>query len=127
VLVEEGAGIILAGEVAALPAPIGPRAGQPVEHLAGIGLAGEAGLLGQFRERTLIGGRAPQPGRDLGFSRRFRRAGTPALRKVLLRQDVGCDLAPVLGDREVLQAEHDRAIRILDLGRGAAERDLLVR
>ena len=39
VLVEEGARVVLAGEVAALPAPVGPGAGQAVEHLARVALA----------------------------------------------------------------------------------------
>ena len=41
-LVIEGARILLAREIAALPAPIGPGSGQPVEHLAGVTLAAEA-------------------------------------------------------------------------------------
>jgi len=36
VLVEKGAGVGLGIEVAALPAPIGPGAGQPVEYLLGL-------------------------------------------------------------------------------------------
>jgi hypothetical protein len=53
--------------------------------------------------------------------------GHAGLAEVLLGQDVGRHCAPVLGDREVLALEDDRAVRILDLGGGAAEGDLLVR
>ena len=61
VLVVEGAGVVLGGEVAALPAPVGPGAGEAVEDLAGIGLAAGALVLGQLGQRALVGGGAPQP------------------------------------------------------------------
>ena len=83
-------------------------------------------LLGQLGERALVGGRAPQPGRDLRFLDALQAGRHAGLAEILLGEDVGGDLAPVLGDREVLALEDDRAVRILDLGRGAAERDLLV-
>ena len=80
-LVEEGAGVLLRVEIAALPAPIGPGAGEPVEDLARIVLGGRALAFGQRGERGLVGDRAPQPGGDVVLLDRFRRAGTPALRK----------------------------------------------
>ena len=125
-LVEEGARVVLAGEVAALPAPVGPGAGQAVEHLAGVGLADVAVVLGQLGERALVGDRAPQPGRDLRLLDALQARRHAGLAEILLGEDVGGHLAPVLGDLEVLQPEDDGAVRILDLGRGAAERDLLV-
>ena len=60
-LIMEGAGVVLAGEVAALPAPIGPAAGQTVEHLLGGMLAAEPLGLGQGGERLGVRYRAPQP------------------------------------------------------------------
>ena len=82
VLVVEGAGVVLAGEVAALPAPVGPGAGQAVEHLAGVGLAAGALLLGQLGEARARRGRSATARTGPASLRvRFRRAGTPALRK----------------------------------------------
>ena len=49
------------------------------------------------------------------------------LAKVLLRQDVGGNLAPVLRDVDVVELEHQRAVRIADLGAALVERDVLVR
>src|SRR5437868_14418411 len=43
--IEKSAGVGLAGEIAALPAPIGPAAGEPAEDLAGVGLVREAGAI----------------------------------------------------------------------------------
>ena len=126
VLVEEGAGIVLAGEIAALPAPVGPGAGEAVEHLAGVGLADVAVLLGPLGERALVGTRAPQPGRNLRLLEALEAGRHAGLAEILLGEDVGRHLAPVLGDGEVLQLEDDGAVRILDFRRGAAERDLLV-
>jgi hypothetical protein len=48
-------------EIAALPAPIGPGAGEPVEDLAGIGFRAVALVFGKFGEGGFIGHRAPQP------------------------------------------------------------------
>jgi hypothetical protein len=48
-------------EVAALPAPVGPGAGEPVEDLAGIGFRAVALVFGKLGERLFIGDRAPQP------------------------------------------------------------------
>ncbi len=61
VLVEERLRIGFAREIAALPAPIGPGAGEPVEHLFAGGLADEALGLGQLRQRGLVEHAAPQP------------------------------------------------------------------
>jgi hypothetical protein len=126
VLVEEGARVVLAGEIAALPAPVGPGAGEPVEHLTRVVLADDAFGGRALRERALIGHRAPQPGRDLSFLDALEACGHTGLAEILLRQDVGRDLAPMLGDGEALQPEDDGTVRVLDLGGGAAERDLVV-
>ncbi len=45
------------------------------------------------------------------------------LAEVFLRQDIGCDLAELLGDVEAFEAENDRTVRVLDLGRGTPERN----
>src|SRR5262249_1122323 len=59
-LVEEGARVRLRIEIAALPAPVGPGAGEPLEDLFGGMFAGGALLLRKRRQRRLVGGRAPQ-------------------------------------------------------------------
>ncbi len=126
VLVVEGAGIGLRREVAALPAPIGPGAGEAIEDLAGIRLAADARLRVEGRERALIGGRAPEPGgnRILFDAAQLRRHA--GLAEILLRQDVGGNGTPMRGHREILEAEDDRAVRIFDFARRLAERDLVV-
>jgi hypothetical protein len=48
-------------EIAALPAPVGPGAGETVEDLAGVGFGAVALVLGQLGQRLFIGDRAPQP------------------------------------------------------------------
>ena len=126
VLVEEGARVVLAGEVAALPAPVGPGTGEAVEHLARVVLADDAFRGGALGQRALIGDGAPQPGRDLCFLDALEASGHARLAEILLRQDVGRDLAPMLGDGEALQPEDDGAVRVLDLGGGAAKGDLVV-
>jgi hypothetical protein len=59
-LVEEGLGVMLAVEIAALPAPIGPGARQPVEHLLGGLFADEALFLWQKNKLFFVGHRPPQ-------------------------------------------------------------------
>ena len=60
-LVHEGARVVLGLEVAALPAPVGPGAGQTVEHVGGTALAGVTLFLGQCGKRILVSNRTPQP------------------------------------------------------------------
>ena len=45
------------------------------------------------------------------------------LAEVFLRQDIGCNLAELLGNIEAIETENDRAIGVFDLGRRAPERD----
>ena len=119
-LVEIGAGVGLAVEIAALPAPVGPGAGEAVEDLPGVGLA--AGL----RIRL---GRAPgQPVGDILFRDGFeigfvRHAG---LAEVFLGQDVDGDLGPVFRRLHPVVAEHDGAVRIADLARRLPEGDAVI-
>ncbi len=126
VLIEEGARVLLAREVAALEAPIGPGAGEPVEHLAGVALAAVALGLGQLGKGALVGGGAPGPGRDLRLLDLLQAAGDAGLAEILLGEDVGGDLAPVRGHVEAFEAEDDGAVRVLDLAGGAPELDRLV-
>ena len=122
-LVVEGARILLGREIAALPAPIGPAAGEAVEDLLGRGLGHAALALGQGREGGLVGDRAPQPGRDAVLLDLFEARRDPGLAEILLRQHVGGDLAPRFRHLDPGLPEDDRAVRILDLADGETERD----
>ncbi len=125
-LVEEGLGIGLLVEVAALPAPVGPGAGEAVEDLLRGGLADPALLLGQLLQRLVVGRRAPQPRRNgilLDALQPRRHAG---LAEILLREDVGGHLAPGIRNLDALQAEDDRAVGIANLRGRRAEGDALI-
>ena len=124
--VEIGLGVLLAVEVAALPAPIGPGPDQAVEHLSGAGLAALALGLGQGGERVLIGLGAPQPGRHTGLLDPGEAGRHTALAEVLLGQNVGCHLAPASRHLDVLGGKHHRTVRIADLARGVPERHVPV-
>ena len=126
VLVEEGLGVGLAVEIAALPAPVGPGAGQAVEHLLGRHLADNAFLLGQFGERGFVTDRAPQPGRHGLFLGLLQARGHAGLAEILLRQHVRRHLRPGFRHLHVFGAKHHRAIRVADFARGQAERDVRV-
>ncbi|VCU08108.1 hypothetical protein RHODGE_RHODGE_01243 [Rhodoplanes serenus] len=125
-LVEEGVRIGLAIEIATLPAPVGPGAGEPVEHLAGRGLAAEALLLGQGGERRLVGRRAPQPGRNRLLLDLLQVRRDARLAEVLLGEHVGGDLRPRRRHLDRVGTEHHRAVRVADLAGGGAERDVRI-
>ena len=125
-LVAEGERIVLGGEIAALPAPIGPGAGEPVEHLPRVGLGDVALGLGQLGERGLVGHRAPQEGGDvvlLDLLQPHRHAG---LAEIFLGEDVGRDLGELRRHVDVVEPEHDRAVRVADLRKRLAELDLRI-
>src|SRR5512147_2362161 len=125
-LVEEGAGVLLGGEIAGLPAPIGPSSGHPVEHLAGVGLSAEAGILGKSGKRVLIWNRPPQPGGEGGFLDLLGGGRHAGLTEVFLGKDVGGDRAPMSRHREALEVEDHRAVWIADLARAVPEGDSVV-
>ena len=125
-LVAEGAGVILAIEVAALPAPIGPGAGKTVEDLAGVDLGAVALGLGQLGQLGLVGDGAPQEGGDVVLLDLLQPCRHAGLAEILLRQDVGGNLAELRRHIDIVQAEHHRAIRILDLRKRLAEFDLRI-
>ena len=109
------------GEIAALPAPIRPGAGQTVEHLRRVGFAHEAAVLGQALQLGFVGDRAPQEFGHALFLDLFQGRGDARLAEILLRQHVGGNLAPGRGHGHVRQLEHHGAVRIADLRRGFAE------
>ncbi len=125
-LVEEGLRILFGIEIAALPAPIGPGAGEAIEHLLGGGLADIAFLLGQRGERILVGDRAPQE-RGNGILFDLLQAGRDTgLAEIFLRKDVGSNLRPEFGHLDIVGLEHHRAVRIADLAGGEAKRDVRI-
>ncbi len=121
--VEERQRVFLRREVAALPAPIGPAAGEAIEYLLGRGLADDALVLGQRRQGVSVGYRTPQPRRHGLFLDLLQARGDAGLAEILLRQHVGGDLRPELRNLDVLGTEHDRAVRVADLRGGQAEID----
>ena len=114
--VEEGLRVFFRREVVALPAPIGPAAGEAVEHLLGAELADETFGFGEEGQRLGVGHRAPQPGRHGLFLDLLQARGDAGLAEILLGQDVGGDLRPELGHFDIFEPEHDRTIRVSDLG-----------
>ena len=122
-LVEEGARVLFRVEIAALPAPVGPGAGQTIDHLLGGMLADRALFLRQRGDGLLVGDRAPQEGGDgvlLDSLQARRHAG---LAEIFLRQHVGGDLRPEFRHLDIVELEHHRAVRVADLAGGKPERD----
>ena len=120
-LVVIGLGIRLGREVAALPAPIGPGPGQPVEDLPRRGLADGALGLRQLGELRLVRDRAPQERRHALLAHLLERRRHAGLAEVLLGQNVGGHLAPALGNLDILEREHHRPVRIANLRGGPLE------
>ena len=122
-LVVERARIFLAFEIASLPAPVGPGAGEPMNDLPCGGFPAEAILLCNGFERFLIGGRPLQPGRNAALLDAHENFGNPGAAQVLLCEDVRSNLAPVSGNLNLGCLENDRAIGISDLAGGTAKFD----
>jgi len=125
-LVVKGARIFLAVEIAAFPAPIGPGAGQPVEHLASVHLGPEAVLGAQRRQRLVVGHMPPQEFGNALLGQPLQHGGDARFTEIFLRQHVAGDLAPFGGDRNILQPEDHRAVGISDFAGRRAEGDALV-
>src|SRR5690606_782960 len=116
----------LGGEVAALPAPIGPGAGETVEDLPGRGLAHETLALRQVRQRLLVGDRTPEEFGHALFLHATQARGHAGLAEILLRQNVGRDLTPALRHLDGVVAEHDLAVGIADFRGRRGEPDACV-
>ena len=125
-LVVEGAGAGLVVEVAALPAPVGPGAGHPVEDLAGTALAPAAHLRRYQRQRLLVRSPPPQPRRHALFRHRHQPHRNARLAEVLLGEDIAGDLRPRRRHLDVVLAEDDGAVGIADLAARGAEGDAVV-
>ncbi len=125
-LVEERPCILLRIEIAALPAPIGPGAGELVEHLPGAGLAAVAPVYRQTFQRLDVGRPAPQPRRHVALLDGLEPRRHTGLAEVFLGEHVTGDLRPAGGHLDVVLAEHHRPIRIADFAGNLAERDRLV-
>ena len=115
VLVVEGAGVLLAVEVAAFPAPVGPGACHPVENLARAALAAESLGFRQRNESGLVGYGSPQPLRHVRFGDADHARRHAGATEILLGEDVRRDLRPLGRHVDVLQLEDDRAVGIADL------------
>ena len=126
-LVVIGLGVGLGVEIAALPAPIGPGAGETVEDLARVGLPAETAVLRQFRHAVLVGGAALQPQRHVVLGNRHGLRGHTGPAEVFLGQDVGGHLGELPRHLELIEPEDDRAIRIADFAGRRPEFDGVVR
>ncbi len=124
--VEIGACVLLVVEEASLPAPIGPGAGEPVEHLPGRNLGAETLALRQRAERGLIGDRAPQEGRNALLLDPLQARRNARFTEIFLRQHVGRNLAPGGRNLDAFERKHDRAVRIANFALGRRERDELI-
>ena len=122
-LVMEGRGILLGGEIAALPAPVGPAAGEAVEDLLRRDLGAVAFAFGQLGESGLVGDRTPEEGGNVVLLELFQARRHAGLAEILLREHVAGDLRPGLGNLDAFQPEDDGAVRVLDLADGRSERD----
>ena len=124
--VEIGARVLLAVEEPCLPAPIGPGAGEPVEHLFGRDLGAEALALRQRAERGLVGNRAPQERGNALLLDPLQARRHASFAEIFLRQHVGRDLAPGGRNLDAFERKHDRAVRIADFAPGRREGDELI-
>src|SRR5262249_23084595 len=107
--------------------PVGPGAGEPVEHLLGRRFADRALRLGHARQRLAVGCRAPKPRRDRRFLDLLQARRDARLAEIFLRQHVGGDLPPERPYLHVVRPEHHRTVRVADLARGQAEFDVRIR
>ena len=89
-------------------------------------LADVALLLGQRRERLLVGDRAPQERGDGILFDLLQAGGDAGLAEIFLRQHVGGDLRPEFRHLDIVELEHHRAVRIADLAGGQPELDVRV-
>ncbi len=126
-LVEERLRVFLRVEIAAFITPIGPGAGETVEHLLGRGFADKAFGRGQLGEGRFVGDAAPQEGGDRVFLDALQAAGTPALAEIFLGQHVAGDLTPGGGNLYSVLRENGRAIGIADFALGLAEFNIPIR
>ncbi len=120
-LVHEGGGVHLVVEIAALPAPVGPGAGEPVEDLLGRHLGAGALVFGQVRQGRLIRHAAPQEGGNIVLLDLLQARGDAGLAEILLGDDVGRDLAPASRHVDAVEREHHGPVGIADLALRRAE------
>ena len=126
-LVGKRLGVRFGVEIAALPAPIGPGAGEAVEDLLRRHLGAEALGLRKLGEGRIVGDVAPQERGNvilLDLAQARRHAG---LAEVFLGDDVGGDLAPRRRDLDAVEGEHHGAVGIADLALRRAKFDSRVR
>ena len=126
-LVVIGARVVFAVEIAGLPAPIGPGAGEAVEHLLRRNLRAHALVLGQRAQRRLVGDRAPQERGNALLLDALHPRGDAGFAEIFLRQHVGRDLAPRGRDFDALKRKHHRAVGIADFALGGREGNEVIR
>ena len=125
-LVEEGLGVVFGIEIAALPAPIGPGAGKAIEYLLRRLLADIAFRFRQRSECGFVGDVAPQEGGDRILLHLFQARRHAGLAEIFLREHVRGHLRPEVGDLDIVEPEHHRAVGIFDFACGQPELHLRV-
>src|SRR6185295_37242 len=125
--VVEGARVIFTIEIAALPAPVGPRAGETMEYLLGADFA--AGFLFAFGERVeavFVGDLPPEKRGNVLFLNRFQAHRDSRAAEIFLRHHIAGDLTPAVGNFNSLLTEDHRSVGIADFAGQGMETDALV-
>ena len=125
-LIAEGESIFFGREILALPAPIGPGAGEAIENLTRVDFRAITLHLRQILHGSRIGNGAPQEGRDVILFDLFQHLRNAGLAEIFLRQNVGRHLAELRRHINIRKAEHHGTIRILDFADCLAEFDFRV-
>ena len=113
-LIEVGLRVVFAVEVAALPCPVGPGAGQTVEHLTRVGLTDVALFFRQLGQCLFVCNRPPQERRYAGLFDALQARGHARLPEVFLRQNIAGHLAEILRHPDVGRREDQRPVRVSD-------------
>ena len=126
-LVIKGEGVVLGGEIATFPAPIGPAACKAVKHLLGAHFGTVALIFGQFGEGFFISNRTPQPRRNAGFFNLLQHCGHTGFAEIFLRKHIGGHLGPRFGNLDIFQTKHHRTIGVTDLTGRMTENKRVIR
>ena len=107
-LVIIGLGVFFGGEIATFPTPIGPSAGQTVEHLLRRRLAAHGRVIGRHR--------TPEEFWHALFLDLLGLGRDACLAEIFLGDHIRGDLAPAGGHFDVIEAKDHRPVRIADFG-----------
>ena len=115
--------VLLAVEVTALPAPVGPGAGEAVEDLFGGNFGCVSLVFRQIGEGFRIGDRSPEEGGNAVFLDALQPGRHAGLAEIFLGENVAGDLAPLRRGLDVFEREHHRTVRVADFALRGPELD----